>query len=332
MHALVTGGAGFIGSHLTDALLARGHHVTVIDDLSTGRETNLAAARATGRLRPVWASILEDDRLHDLVAEADVVYHLAAAVGVRLILDRPVDTIETNILGTERVLRAAMKRQTPVVIASTSEVYGKNDRVPLKESDDSILGPTTKSRWSYACSKAVDEFLGLAYARSYGLPVTIARYFNTIGPRQRGRYGMVVPRFVAQALAGRPLTVYGDGQQTRSFTDVSDTVAATLALACTKEARGQAINVGNGAEITINALAERIRTLTGSSSEILHVPYDQVYEAGFEDTPRRVPDITRLRLTTGFAPQVDLDTSLRRVIAEARRERAAGADPDDSAP
>ncbi|MBI3636056.1 MAG: NAD-dependent epimerase/dehydratase family protein [Candidatus Rokubacteria bacterium] len=314
MKALVTGGAGFIGSHLTEALLGEGHEVTIVDDLSTGRAENLAAVAASPRLRTHWASILEDERLQEFVDEADVIYHLAAAVGVRLILERPVETIETNIIGTDRVLKCAAKGLKKVVIASTSEVYGKNDQVPLKEDDDGVLGPTVKSRWSYACSKAIDEFLGLAYFRARHLPVVIVRYFNTIGPRQTGQYGMVVPRFVRQALGGEPITVYGDGDQSRSFTDVEDAVGATLAASRHPNAVGQVFNVGRGDEITINALATRIKTMTGSRSEIVRVPYERAYEGGFEDPRRRVPDVGKLRSIVGYTARVDLDRSLEKVI------------------
>jgi len=314
MRTLVTGGAGFIGSHLTEALLAAGHEVTVVDDLSTGRAENLAAVRDEPRLKTCWTSILEEERLQELVDEVDVVYHLAAAVGVRLILDRPVDTIETNVVGTDRILRCAAKGQKKVVIASTSEVYGKNDRIPLGEQDDGVFGPTVKSRWSYAVSKAMDEFLGLAYWRDKGVSVVIVRYFNTIGPRQVGRYGMVVPRFVRQALTGEPITVYGDGEQVRSFTDVDDTVRATVELSLHPAAVGEVFNVGNGRAITINELAARVKALTASSSQIVFIPFDQAYETGFEEPRRRVPDITKLRRTVDFVPQVDLDISLRKVI------------------
>ena len=317
--ALVTGGAGFIGSHLVESLIAAGHEVSVVDDLSTGRVENLSAVLHSPRLQTHWASIIEDERLQEFVDEADVVYHLAAAVGVRLILDRPVETIETNILGTDRILRCAAKTQRKVLIASTSEVYGKSESAPFKETDDCVLGSTSKSRWSYACSKAIDEFLGLAYVRSKGVPVVIVRYFNTIGPRQSGRYGMVVPRFVKQALKGEPITVYGDGEQSRSFTDVSDTVRATIALSMNADAVGAVFNIGNGREVSINELAEMVRRLTGSHSEIVHVPYDQAYEEGFEDTRRRVPDISRLRARIGFVPEFDLEASLRKVIAYYRR-------------
>ena len=319
MKALITGGAGFIGSHLAEALIAQGHDVTVIDDLSTGQVKNLAAVADSPRLRTHWASIVEEERLPEFVDESDVVYHLAAAVGVRLILERPVETIETNILGTDRVLRCAAKGGKRVVIASTSEVYGKNENAPFKEDDDCVLGPTVKSRWSYACSKAIDEFLALAYVRSAGLPAVVVRYFNTIGPRQVGRYGMLVPRFVRQALKGEPITVYGDGEQSRSFTDVSDTVRATMALSMSAAAIGSVFNIGNGHEITVNDLAARVKTLTGSTSPIVHVPYEQAYEQGFEDTRRRVPDISKLRATIDFTPKFDLDSSLRKVIAYYRQ-------------
>lgn len=319
MKALVTGGAGFIGSHLAETLIGEGHEVAVIDDLSTGRIDNLAAVAGSPRLTTQWASILEDERLQELVDETDVVYHLAAAVGVRLILDRPVETIETNILGTDRVLRAAKKGLKKVVIASTSEVYGKNERVPLSEDDDGVMGPTIKSRWSYACSKAIDEFLGLAYLKAYGLPVVIVRYFNTIGPRQTGRYGMVVPRFVQQALAGEPITVYGDGAQTRSFTDVIDAVGATVAASRDPAAVGEVFNVGSGREITINELAVLVRDLTGRRSTIRHIPYEEAYEGGFEDIRRRVPDVTKLRTIVGYTARIDLVESIQRVIAYYRK-------------
>jgi UDP-glucose 4-epimerase len=319
MKALITGGAGFIGSHLAEALIAQGHDVTVVDDLSTGQVKNLAAVAGSPRLRTHWGSILDDERLPEFIDEADIVYHLAAAVGVRLILERPVETIETNILGTDRVLRSAAKGLKRVLIASTSEVYGKNENAPFKEDDDCVLGPTVKSRWSYACSKAIDEFLGLAYVRSAGLPAVIVRYFNTIGPRQVGRYGMVVPRFVRQALKGEPITVYGDGEQSRSFTDVADTVRATIAVSMSADAIGDVFNIGNGQEITVNELAARVKALAGSASPIVHVPYEQAYEQGFEDTRRRVPDISKLRATIGFAPEFDLDASLRKVIAYYRQ-------------
>jgi nucleoside-diphosphate-sugar epimerase len=318
VRALVTGGAGFIGSHLVEALLAGGHAVTVLDDLSTGRVENLAAVKDHPRLELSIGSVTDEDLVRKFVAGADVVYHLAAAVGVRLILDRPVGTIETNIVGTETVLRAARERRPRVVLASTSEVYGKNDRVPLSEEDDRVLGPTTKSRWSYACSKAIDEFLGLAYHREYQVPVTIVRFFNTIGPRQTGRYGMVVPRFVRQALDGHPITVYGDGRQSRCFTDVEDVVRATIALSLAPAAVGEVFNVGTTHELTIGALAERVRVLAGSDSAIVLVPYEEAYQPGFEDLRRRVPDIQKAGRVVGYRPRVSLDETLKRVIEHLR--------------
>ena len=318
MRALVTGGAGFIGSHLTEALLALGHEVVVLDDLSTGRAENLQAVQGHPRLEVIVGSVTDEAIVRKLVVGADLVYHLAAAVGVQLILDRPVGTIETNIVGTETVLRAACETRPRVMIASTSEVYGKNDRVPLSEDDDRLLGPTTKSRWSYACSKAIDEFLGLAYHREHGVPVTVVRFFNTIGPRQTGRYGMVVPRFVRQALDGRPLTVYGDGRQSRCFTDVEDTVRATIALSLAPAAVGEVFNIGTTHELTIAELAERVRALTGTAAPTVLVPYDEAYQPGFEDLRRRVPDIRKVEQVVGYRPRVSLDETLKRVIDHLR--------------
>ena len=297
LRVLITGGAGFIGSHLAEALLARGDEVWVLDDLSTGRLDNLAAVAGHPRLHVQVGSVFDADLVPSLVDEVEIVYHLAASVGVRLILERPVETIENNILGTSAVLRAAVKGRRKVIIASSSEVYGKADHVPLREDDDSLLGPTVKSRWSYACSKAIDEFLALAYWHGKEVPVVVLRYFNTVGPRQTGRYGMVVPRLVGQALRGEPLTVYGDGRQTRSFTDVADAVRGTVLLADHPGAVGQVFNVGNGREVSILELAERIRALTGTASPITLVPYDEAYGRGFEGTcaagsrrsPRRAP-------------------------------------------
>jgi UDP-glucose 4-epimerase len=318
MRALVTGGAGFIGSHLTESLLHAGHAVAVLDDLSTGRLLNLAAVKDHARLEVIEGSVTDEPLVRKLMAGVDVVYHLAAAVGVRLILDRPVATIETNILGTEAILRVAREERPRVVLASTSEVYGKNDRVPLSEDDDRVLGPTTKSRWSYACSKAIDEFLGLAYHHEYGVPVTIVRFFNTIGPRQTGRYGMVVPRFVRQALDGEPITVYGDGRQSRCFTDVEDAVRATIALSLAPGAVGEVFNIGTTHELTIQDLAERVRALVGGGAPIRHVPYDEAYQPGFEDLRRRVPDIRKAQRVAGYRPRVSLDETLHRVIAHLR--------------
>ena len=314
MRALVTGGAGFIGSHLVEALLRDGHEVVVLDDLSTGRLENLQRVREHMRLTVATGSVTDELLVAKLMDGAEVVYHLAAAVGVRLILEQPVQTIETNIVGTDVVLRAATHARTRVVLASTSEVYGKNDRVPLSEDDDRVLGPTTKSRWSYACSKAIDEFLALAYHKERGLPVVIVRFFNTVGPRQTGRYGMVVPRFVRQALDGQPITVYGDGRQSRAFTDVEDAVRAMLALSRAPEAVGHVFNVGSAQEITIGELAERVKTLAGSRSPIVLVPYEEAYQPGFEDLRRRVPDIRKAEAFVGYRPEIALDETLQRVI------------------
>ena len=318
MRALVTGGAGFIGSHLTEALLAADHEVVVLDDLSTGRMDNLQAVQGHPRLEVAVGSVVDETLARKLVRGIDVVYHLAAAVGVKLILDRPVRSIETNIVGTQVILRAAREELPRVIVASTSEIYGKNDHVPLSEEDDGVLGPTTRSRWSYACSKAIDEFLALAYHREHALPVTVVRFFNTIGPRQTGRYGMVVPRFVRQALDGRPITVYGDGRQSRCFTDVEDAVRATVALSQAPAAVGEVFNVGTTHEVTIGALAERVRALTGADSPIVHVPYDEAYQPGFEDLRRRVPDIAKAERVVGYRPRVPLDETLRRVIDHLR--------------
>jgi UDP-glucose 4-epimerase len=311
---LVTGGAGFIGSHLTEALLADGHRVTVLDDLSTGRLENLHTIQGHPRFGLVVGSVRDEALVQKLVDEAEIVYHLAAAVGVRRVLDSPVETIETNVLGTSVILRAAAHTRSRIVLASTSEVYGKSDRVPLSEDDDRILGPTTKSRWSYACSKAIDEFLAFAYSQEQAVPVVILRYFNTIGPRQTGRYGMVVPRLVRQALDGVPITVYGDGGQSRAFVDVEDTVRATIALSLAPTTVGAVFNVGSREEITILELARRVKALVGSDSPIVHVPYEDVYRPGFEDLRRRVPDIRKAEKTVGYSPRVPLDETLRRVI------------------
>jgi UDP-glucose 4-epimerase len=323
MKALITGGAGFIGSHLAEALLADGWEVGVLDDLSTGRVENLRAIQGHPRFTMTVGSVRDEGLVQKLVGGVDAVYHLAAAVGVRLILERPVETIETNIIGTEMVLRAAVSRRPRVVIASTSEVYGKSDRVPLGEDDDRVLGPTTKSRWSYACSKAIDEFLALAYHRERDVPVVILRFFNTVGPRQTGRYGMVVPRFVRQALDGAPITVYGDGRQSRCFTDIEDAVRATVALSTHADTPGHVFNVGSSQEITMGELAGRVKALAGSPSSIVFVPYDEAYQPGFEDLRRRVPDIGKAGRFVGYRPRVSLDETLRRVIDSARRDGCA---------
>jgi UDP-glucose 4-epimerase len=314
MRVLITGGAGFIGSHLAEALLGGGHQVTVIDDLSTGSFDNIAHLKGRPGFRYTIETVMNEPVLAELVDQCDVVYHLAAAVGVRLIVEAPVRTLETNVHGTEVVLKAAAKKQRTVVVASTSEVYGKSDAVPFREDGDIALGPTVKHRWAYACSKALDEFLALAYWKEKRLPVIIVRFFNTVGPRQTGRYGMVVPNFVRQALAGEPITVFGDGTQTRCFTYVGDVVGALSAIVTREEAYGNVYNVGNTEEISILGLAERVKALTKSASPIVRIPYDQAYESGFEDMPRRVPDLTKIGTLIGYQPRVSLDEILQLVV------------------
>jgi UDP-glucose 4-epimerase len=311
---LITGGAGFIGSHLCELLLSQGHRVVAIDNLSTGRTANVAHLRPLPHFQFVHETIGNAQVLDRLTSESDVVVHLAAAVGVQLIVQDPVHTIQTNIMGTEAVLVAAQRYSCKVLIASTSEVYGKGVRVPFREDDDRLMGPTIRSRWAYATSKAVDEFLGLAYHSQYGLPVVVMRLFNTVGPRQTGRYGMVVPRFVRQALTGEPLTVYGDGSQSRCFSDVADVTRAISQLAEEPGAVGQVFNVGSTEEVTIRELAARVIALTGSRSTITYVPYDQAYAPGFEDMQRRVPSIERIHRLIGYAPRHTLDETLARVI------------------
>ncbi|MFB3853307.1 MAG: GDP-mannose 4,6-dehydratase [Vicinamibacterales bacterium] len=315
MRTLITGGCGFIGSHLAEYLVEAGHEVAVLDDLSTGSIDNISHLKGRPRFQYTIDSVANEPVVAEMVDHADVVFHLAAAVGVKLIVEAPVHTIETNVHGTEVVLKHANKKKKLVLIASTSEVYGKSNSVPFREDGDLVLGATSKHRWAYACSKAIDEFLALAYWKERKLPVVIARLFNTVGPRQTGRYGMVIPTFVRQALAGQPITVYGDGTQSRSFTYVGDVVGALAALACEQRAVGQVFNIGNTHEITIGELAVRIKAMTSSSSPIVRIPYDQAYEAGFEDMPRRLPDISKLRALIGYEPQVQLDEILERVIA-----------------
>jgi UDP-glucose 4-epimerase len=323
--ALITGGAGFVGSHLCERLLAAGCEVHVLDDLSTGSIENVEALKGHPRFRYTIDSVQNEALTAELVDRCDVVFHLAAAVGVALIVDEPVRTIETNVGGTEIVLRHASKKKKLVLIASTSEVYGKSSNAPFHEDADLVLGPTTKHRWAYACSKALDEFLALAHWRERKLPVAIVRLFNTVGPRQTGRYGMVVPRFVSQALAGEPITVYGDGRQSRCFTDVGDVVRALIALADEPSAVGQVFNIGNDEEITIGDLAVRVRELARSRSPIVHVDYAAAFAEGFEDMQRRVPDIGKIRALIGFQPQVRLDEILTRVIEHERRKAHAWA-------
>jgi len=305
-HALITGGAGFIGSHLAEYLIAQGQMVHVVDDLSTGSIENLDPLRKHPDFGHTVADVRDEPILAELVDRADVIYHLAAAVGVRLIVESPVRTIETNIGCTEVILKLANKKRKKVVLASTSEVYGKNDEVPFKESHDLVLGPTDKARWSYACSKAIDEFLALAYHRSRGLPVVVARLFNTVGPRQTGRYGMVLPNFVRQALTGQPITVFGDGRQSRCFSYVGEVVECLTALASCRAAEGKVVNVGSRREISISELAKLVKEMTGSTSEIVYVPYDQAYQQGFEDMARRLPDVSLLESLLGVSPQMDI--------------------------
>jgi UDP-glucose 4-epimerase len=323
MKALITGGAGFVGSHLAEALLERGDEVFVLDNLSTGSIENIELLKGRQHFHYTIDTVMNEPVTAELVDRVDVVFHLAAAVGVRLIVESPVNTIETNVHGTEMVLKIANKKKKKVLVASTSEVYGKGTQVPFREDADLVLGPTTKGRWSYACSKAIDEFLALAYHKEKRLPVVVVRLFNTVGPRQTGRYGMVIPNFVKQALLGHPLTVYGNGQQSRCFTYVTDVVGQLVRLVQEPAAVGEVFNVGNDREeVTILELAKRIQQRTGSKSEIVMVPYDQAYEEGFEDMARRVPGLAKLRALTGYEPKVQLEEILDRVIAYFTSDRA----------
>ena len=325
MRYLITGGAGFIGSHLCELLLVDGHRVVVVDDLSTGRLENIAHLKSQPEFQFVRETVDNALVLDRLTSESDIVVHLAAAVGVELIVRDPVRTIRTNINSTEAVLTAAHRYGCKVLLASTSEVYGKGVRVPFHEDDDRLMGPTSRSRWAYAESKAVDEFLGLAYHHQFGLPVVIMRFFNTVGPRQTGRYGMVVPRFVRAALCEQPLNVYGDGTQSRCFADVADVTRAIIQLVDQPTAIGQVFNIGSTQEVTIRGLAERVISLTGSRSEIVYVPYEEAYAPGFEDMQRRVPSIDKIAELIGYAPRHTLDVTLQRVI-EYERMALAGQD------
>ena len=318
MKALITGGAGFIGSHLAERLLATGCEVSVVDDLSTGRLSNLATILEHERFQFVCDDVRNAETMHLLIQQCDVVFHLAAAVGVQLIVDEPVHTIETNIHGSEVVLNVANKFRKKVLIASTSEVYGKSDRVPFREDDDTVLGSTRFSRWSYACSKMIDEFLGLAYHEQYDLPVVVARLFNTVGPRQTGRYGMVVPRFVERALADEPLLIYGTGRQTRCFAYVGDVVGCVIDLMNATGVFGRIYNIGSTEEISIQALAEKIIEMTGSKSTTRRISYEEAYGRSFDDMMRRVPCLDRVHEAVGFEPRTDLTEILERVIAEQR--------------
>jgi UDP-glucose 4-epimerase len=313
-HTLITGGAGFIGSHLAEALLRRGDQVTVIDDLSTGCFENIEPLTADKNFRFALETITNETVMDRLGSECDRILHLAAAVGVRLIVNDPVRTIETNVMGSEAVLRVARRYRRKVFLASTSEVYGKNTKVPFCEDDDGVFGATTVTRWAYATSKALDEFLALAYHRSQRLPVVIGRFFNTVGPRQSAQYGMVIPRFVRQALRGDPITVHDDGLQSRCFCNVRDVVRAILLLIESPEAEGQVFNIGSTEEITMKALAETVKRRTGSSSELTFIPYNQAYDGGFEDMRQRIPDIGKIRRVTGWKPEISLADTLDEII------------------
>lgn len=318
MRVLITGGAGFIGSHLAERHLERADEVYVLDDLSTGSIDNIDRIRANPRFNYHIDSVTNIELTAEMVDRCDLIYHLAAAVGVRLIVESPVRTIETNIRGTEVILSLAAKKKKRVLVASTSEVYGKRETAPFRESDDLVLGPTHKGRWSYACSKAIDEFLAIAYWKEKRVPAVVARLFNTVGPRQTGRYGMVIPNMVRQALTNEDLTVFGDGKQTRCFTHVSDAVGALIGIASHPDSPGQVFNIGSNREISILELAERIKALADSSSRIVMIPYDQAYEEGFEDMMRRVPDLSRINALIGYEPKIGLDEILRSVIAYER--------------
>ena len=318
MRYLITGGAGFVGSHLSEELLRRGHEVFVIDDLSTGTIRNISHLTGNKRFRYVIDTVANRPLLAELVDDADVIYHLAAADGVKLIDESPVRTIETNIKLTELVLEMAQKKKRPVFIASTSECYGKSTDFPFREEGDLVLGPSSKGRWSYACSKLIDEFLAIAYHRERGLPTVVGRLFNTVGPRQTGQYGMVVPTFVRQALSGQPVTVFGDGQQSRCFTHVSDAVRALIGLMERPDAYGQVFNIGNTEEVSILGLAQRVIAQSGSKSEIVFVPYERAYEPGFEDMSRRVPDVGKIGQLIGWTPTISLERILDDVIGWCR--------------
>lgn len=323
MRFLITGGAGFIGSHLAEKLIQRGDDVVLLDNLSTGSMENIRHLKNTDSLHYHLDGIENRQLLAELVDDADVIIHLAAAVGVKLIVESPVRTIETNVNGTQLILEFASKKKKPVLIASTSEVYGKNTSVPFHEDADLVLGPTTKGRWSYAASKALDEFLALSYWKEKKQPVIVVRFFNTVGPRQTGRYGMVLPNFVRHALNGEPIDVYGDGNQSRCFCDVRDTVEAVVRLLDKDAAIGEVINIGNTEEVSIGNLAKLVKARTGSNSPIRLIPYDQAYEPGFEDMFRRVPDISKLHRLTGFRPQTSLNDIVDRVAAYFRQRDGA---------
>lgn len=318
MKILITGGAGFIGSHLCEVLLNNGDEVTIIDDFSTGHEENIEAYKKNPKFKFIKDTVLDAKVVDELMAKCDQCYHLAAAVGVYTIVEKPLNSLFTNIKGTEVVLEAANKHKKKILVASTSEVYGKSNKFPFKEDEDTIMGPTIKSRWSYAYAKALDEFMALAYHQEEKLPVVVVRFFNTVGPRQTGRYGMVIPNFVRQALKNEDITVFGDGHQSRCFGYVGDVVEAIVELMKNKKAEGQVINVGNNQEITIEDLAKKIIELTGSKSKIIYVPYEKAYPLGFEDMERRIPDLTKLKTLIGFHPTTTLEEILKKVIEHKR--------------
>jgi UDP-glucose 4-epimerase len=322
MRVLITGGMGFIGSHLAEAFVAEGHEVYAIDDLSTGSIDNIDRLKGNPKFHYTVDTIENEPLLAELIDRCDIVYHLAAAVGVRLIVEEPVRTIETNVHGTEVVLKHANKKKKQVVIASTSEVYGKNTAVPFREDADLVMGATMRHRWAYACSKAIDEFLALAYWKERKLPVTIVRFFNTVGPRQAARYGMVLPTFVRQALSGAPITVFGPGTQSRSFTYVSDVIGVLTKLPHEPKAIGEVFIIGNSNEITIQALAEKVKAMTGSQSPIVNIPYEEAFDSGFEDMPRRVPDLTKINKLVGYEPKVQLEEMITKVIEYSRTGKA----------
>ena len=316
MKYLITGGAGFIGSHLAEELLKRGEEVLIIDDLSTGSITNIEHLKSKKKFHYVIDTIMNKSLMAEIIDFSDIIFHLAAAVGVKLIIENPIRAIETNIKGTEIVLKLASKKNKKVILASSSEVYGKSNEIPFKEDNDLIIGPTYKSRWGYACSKAIDEFLAIAYWQKKSLPIAIVRLFNTVGPRQTGRYGMVLPTFVKQALNGEPITVYGDGRQSRSFTWIGDVVNIIIKLALNPKAIGKIFNIGSSQEITIKKLAELIKEMTGSKSEIIYIPYDKAYEEGFEDLRRRVPDISRIKELIDYKPSTNINKIIELVIED----------------
>ena len=320
MKTLITGGAGFIGSHLAEKLLAAGHDVIAIDDLSTGSLNNINHLLNNPKFDFIYDNVRNAEMMHVLVEKCDAIYHLAAAVGVQLIVDDPVHTIETNIHGTEVVLNIANKFRKKILLASTSEVYGKSEKVPFQEDDDTVMGSTKYSRWSYACSKAIDEFLGMAYYEQYGLPVIVARFFNTVGPRQTGRYGMVIPRFVERALKNEPIIIYGTGKQSRCFGYVGDVVDAAVALMNCPDAPGRVYNVGSTEEISMEDLAKKIVQMTGSKSELQYISYEEAYGKPFDDMMRRTPCLNRLEKTIGFSPRTSLEVILSKVIEDKKSE------------